>query len=215
VLNARLAADTELRRRYPGIDLAPLHADDELAAQVHEAEPAAEEDAAPPERAAVPLDLQAALTPQPAAAASCCEPQPTTPDLYQEMRSWDLGQVDMSAESKLPGPGQITVHDWAIGKLQTGDPGQWIIKDDGAGELADILVIEQQQAAPAQLTVTFVHCKWSGEDTVGRRREDLYELMGQAVRTVRWTGSGVIWAELSRRLVSRASIKVVVVILSR
>ena len=60
------------------------------------------------------------------------------------------------------------------------------------------------------MTVTFVHCKWSHEDTVGRRLEDLYELLGQAVRTVRWTGSGVIWTELSRRLASRASTKVIV-----
>ena len=55
-----LVADTELRRRYPGLELAPLHADDELAAQVDEAEPAAE-DVAPPERVDVPLDLEAAL----------------------------------------------------------------------------------------------------------------------------------------------------------
>jgi hypothetical protein len=55
-----LVADTELRRRYPGIELAPLHADDEVAAQVDKVEPAAG-DAEPPDGATVPLDLQAAL----------------------------------------------------------------------------------------------------------------------------------------------------------
>jgi len=55
-----LIADTELRRWYSGINLAPVHADDELAAQVDDAEHAAE-DVVPPERAVVPLDLQAAL----------------------------------------------------------------------------------------------------------------------------------------------------------
>lgn len=132
------------------------------------------------------------------------------PDLDQAtLRSWDLGQVDISAESKHANPGQITVHDWAISKLRSPNPRQWIIKDDGAGELADILLVERQQDSPAQVTVTFVHCKWSSDASIGRRLEDLYELMGQAVRTVRWTGSGVIWTELSRRLTSRASTRII------
>ena len=55
-----LIADSELRRRYPGIDLAPLHADEELAAPADEPEPGAEE-VALPDRVEVPLDLEAAL----------------------------------------------------------------------------------------------------------------------------------------------------------
>jgi len=54
-----LVADTELRRRYPGIDLPPLHADERLAARADEADRAAGD--AVPERAEVPLDLNAAL----------------------------------------------------------------------------------------------------------------------------------------------------------
>lgn len=132
------------------------------------------------------------------------------PDLDQTtLLEWKLGNVDPSSESKPPGPGQITVHDWAVQHLQTADPDQQIIKDDGSGELADLVIIEPQQGDPTQLVVTFVHCKWSSETGIGRRLRDLYELMGQAARTVRWTGSGVIWSELSRRLQSRPSTQII------
>lgn len=132
------------------------------------------------------------------------------PDLDETtLVNWELENVDMSAESKQPGPSQINVHDWAAGHLTTANPEQWIIKDDGSGELADILVVQPHTSGPAQLAVTFVHCKWSSRKNIGRRLDDLYELMGQALRTVRWTGSGIIWSELSRRLQSRASTRII------
>lgn len=127
------------------------------------------------------------------------------PDLDETaLLNWDIENVNMSAESQPPGPGQLTVHDWAVRHLQTSNPDQWIIKDDGSGELADLLLIEPKPSDTVQLAMTFVHCKWSSRKNIGRRLNDLYELMGQALRTLRWTGSGVIWSELSRRLQRQA-----------
>lgn len=57
-----------------------------------------------------------------------------------------------------------------------------IFDDDFSGEVADIVVLK---AAGDQLIIRLVHCKWSKEDA-GLRVGDLYEVCGQAQKSVRW-----------------------------
>jgi superfamily II DNA or RNA helicase len=132
------------------------------------------------------------------------------PDLDSSvLQEWDRKNVDLSAESKKPRKGQTTIHDWTTSHLSIDSERQWIIKDDGSGEIADLVVIEAPAAPDDEWNLTFVHCKWSKEDYVGRRLIDLYELLGQAARTVRWTNGGIIWHELLRRLDERKSTQIV------
>lgn len=59
------------------------------------------------------------------------------------------------------------------------------------------------------MRLALFHCKYSSEYAPGHRVADLYEVVGQAVRSAHWTAAGRIWPELSRRLCHRSSTTVV------
>ena len=65
------------------------------------------------------------------------------------------------------------------------------IDDDGKGEAADVVTIKLigDAAAPSRIDVEFYHCKYSQEATAGRRVEDLYEVCGQAQKSIAWMSS--------------------------
>lgn len=59
----------------------------------------------------------------------------------------------------------------------------FVFDDDDAGEVADVVEITEQ---PKEVVFRFHHCKYSGGTQPGGRVKDLYEVCGQAVRSVRW-----------------------------
>jgi hypothetical protein len=81
----------------------------------------------------------------------------------------------------------------------TGDA-QWavVLDDDGSGEIADVVALRIDDEG---LLVRLVHCKYSKEDTAGARVDDLYELCGQAQKSVAWRRSDLtpFFKELGRR----------------
>jgi hypothetical protein len=58
-----------------------------------------------------------------------------------------------------------------------------VLDDDGTGEVADIVAM---QVDGPDLVVLLVHCKYSSEDFAGARVEDLYDVCGQAQKSIRW-----------------------------
>jgi superfamily II DNA or RNA helicase len=58
-----------------------------------------------------------------------------------------------------------------------------IVNDDGSGESADLVALKVLEDA---IVLTLVHCKFSAEDNPGARLKDLYEVCGQAQRSIRW-----------------------------
>jgi superfamily II DNA or RNA helicase len=58
-----------------------------------------------------------------------------------------------------------------------------IVNDDGSGESADLVGLK---LLDDEILLTLVHAKYSGSDEPGRRLKDLYEVCGQAQRSVRW-----------------------------
>ncbi|MGY0234008.1 hypothetical protein [Longispora urticae] len=50
-------------------------------------------------------------------------------------------------------------------------------------EIADIVAL---RIAPDGLPIWLVHCKYAHGDAPGRRVEDLYEVCGQAQKSIRW-----------------------------
>jgi superfamily II DNA or RNA helicase len=58
-----------------------------------------------------------------------------------------------------------------------------IFDDDGAGEVADVVGLRRSGRT---LTVDLFHCKYSSAAAPGSRVEDLYEVCGQAQKSVRW-----------------------------
>jgi superfamily II DNA or RNA helicase len=73
----------------------------------------------------------------------------------------------------------------AIAELKTED---WdvILDDDGPGEIADLVAI---RIDPEGLLVRLVHCKYSRGETAGARVADLYEVCGQAQKSIMWRRS--------------------------
>ena len=58
-----------------------------------------------------------------------------------------------------------------------------VINDDGSGEAADIVAFK---VINDEILLTLIHCKFSSEDQPGARLKDLYEVCGQAQRSIRW-----------------------------
>jgi len=58
-----------------------------------------------------------------------------------------------------------------------------IINDDGKGEAADLVALK---VVDNEIVLTLVHCKYSSKDDPGARLIDLYEVCGQAQRSIRW-----------------------------
>ncbi|MFG1782644.1 DEAD/DEAH box helicase [Rhodococcus oryzae] len=61
-----------------------------------------------------------------------------------------------------------------------------IIDDDGSGEIADVVALRIDNEG---LLIRLVHCKYSHGDTAGARVADLYEVCGQAQKSIMWRRS--------------------------
>jgi superfamily II DNA or RNA helicase len=124
-------------------------------------------------------------------------------DLYNE---WSFADTDIRRESRPPRAGfALNVQQFAIDWCRSNLTSVITIVDDAAYEIADVVAIEQTAEA---FRVHLLHCKFSSQDVPGARLEDLYEVVGQAVRSCRWTDSSACWAELSRRIRNRAATRV-------
>lgn len=96
----------------------------------------------------------------------------------------DWTGVDIKAESQGPEKRKGTVQRRVIEKLMAHTiPYDVIFDDDGSGEVADVVAIRRSGRT---LIVDLFHCKYSSSDAPGARVSDLYELCGQAQKSVRW-----------------------------
>jgi hypothetical protein len=96
----------------------------------------------------------------------------------------DWTGVDIKAESQGPDKKKGTVQRRVIDKLMASTiPYDIIFDDDGTGEVADVVAIRRSGRT---LIVDLFHCKYSSSDAPGARVGDLYELCGQAQKSVRW-----------------------------
>ncbi len=75
----------------------------------------------------------------------------------------------------------------AIAELKAeAEPWDIILDDDGSGEIADIVAIRLDKEG---LLVRLVHCKYAHGEAVGTRVIDLYEVCGQAQKSIVWRRS--------------------------
>lgn len=107
--------------------------------------------------------------------------------------------VESQTKERLPESIQYRV----IEDLKAQEPG-WdlIIDDDGAGEIADVVAIRLEDN---ELVVRLVHCKYSHGATAGARVADLYEVCGQAQKSIMWRRSDM--RPFFKTLVDRATKK--------
>jgi superfamily II DNA or RNA helicase len=82
-----------------------------------------------------------------------------------------------------------------------------VFDDDGKGESADIVTVRvnDDEGKGNTINVEFYHCKYSKEASPGARLEDLYEVCGQAQKSIQWMRSHTKQTELFSHLLRRES----------
>lgn len=124
------------------------------------------------------------------------------------LRGLSWRKVDITKETQAA-PGLLSIHDAVERFLRRIYPKAWIIYDDARGELADHVVISPTAEDLSQVTLVFVHSKYSSSPIPGQRVEDLDELTGQVMRSRRWIQEGrFLWGDIARRLQDRAATRV-------
>ncbi|CAI0849553.1 DEAD/DEAH box helicase [Serratia grimesii] len=102
------------------------------------------------------------------------------------VEDWKWTGVDISVESQTSSrlPQSIQYH--TIKKISNNY--DFIFDDDGSGEVADIVAIKNIN--DMELIIHLYHCKYcskvKGVAKPGARIDDIYQVVGQAVKSVRW-----------------------------
>lgn len=105
---------------------------------------------------------------------------PYFPDDHFEIWNWD--GVNIRVESQGTGRRQDSIQAKVINGVATTTGSHIIFDDDGSGEGADVVAFELDGN---HVTVRLYHCKFSSADSPGARVADLYEVCGQAQRSIR------------------------------
>ena len=108
----------------------------------------------------------------------------------EKIVAWDWAGINIRKESQGEQKEADSIQARVIATLMNGDY-DMVIDDDGKGEAADVVTIKLigDAAAPSRIDVEFYHCKYSLAAAPGRRIEDLYEVCGQAQKSIAWMSS--------------------------
>jgi superfamily II DNA or RNA helicase len=125
------------------------------------------------------------------------------------LMSIDWNGVDITAETPETAEGrqagQSSVHDRLADYLRSRPrlgTARWIIYNDGAGEIADYLVVEELSTGEVHLGLW--HAKASHGALPAVRIKDFQEVVAQALRSRRQFPSTTLWRELAARLSGQA-----------
>lgn len=105
---------------------------------------------------------------------------PYFPDEHFEV--WDWNGVDIRVEALGLERRANSIQARVIQRIRESSGSHIIFNDDGTGEVADVVAFELDGN---HVTVRLYHCKFSSSDAPGARVGDLYEVCGQAQRSVR------------------------------
>ncbi|MCG2580123.1 MAG: DEAD/DEAH box helicase family protein [Marinobacter sp.] len=116
---------------------------------------------------------------------------------HEAIRTMSWEGCERSIEFDLDDPDRRTVQKFLQDRLQEGNP-DFLIFDHRSGEAADFI---QGQFLPDDgVKITLYHCKGStGEPLSARRVDDVYELAGQSVKSVRFMRKEQLIGHVQRR----------------
>lgn len=99
--------------------------------------------------------------------------------------------IDLKSESQGPARNQATVQGRVIQILMAGSDAPEVVFDgDVSGEIADVVTLRRQGRV---LDVHLYHCKYMHGEAPGARISELYEVCGQAMKSVRWANPNSIF----------------------
>lgn len=112
-----------------------------------------------------------------------------------EVVDWD--GIDIRNESQGADRDPTSVQHRTAREVMQEAEWELVIDDDGAGEIADLVLMRREDET---LRILLVHCKFSSEDQPGARVADLYELCGQAQKSAKWRHhNSLLFRHLVRR----------------
>lgn len=109
-------------------------------------------------------------------------PRNSEPYSESNIIRWDWSGTNIQRESQGIDKEVDSIQYRVIQELQKGDY-EIIFDDDDPGEAADVVTIKTTKKT---IEVNFYHCKYSLSDQPGARIKDLYEVCGQAQKSIRW-----------------------------
>ncbi|MEC3977159.1 DEAD/DEAH box helicase [Amycolatopsis sp. H20-H5] len=120
-----------------------------------------------------------------------------TPFPVDRLRVLDWSGIDLHVESQGPQRRPDSIQARVIAQLRADDTWDVVIDDDGSGEVADVVALKIDDAG---LLIHFYHCKYAG-GLPGARVGDLYEVCGQAHKSVVWRRGDIVplFKNLERR----------------
>lgn len=101
----------------------------------------------------------------------------------RQIESVDWNGMDIQNECSANTSAGVSVHDFLKQRVLQDTTSQIVFYDHGSGELADYLVVTKTDD---QILFQLYHCKGSGGPSAGSRVDDMYEVCGQAAKSVRW-----------------------------
>jgi|GEM_PF-5216319 len=112
-----------------------------------------------------------------------------------ETVNWKAEGVDIKQEIPFASESETnkSIFTYVSNQLKEKYPQGFIIKDDGSGEVADFIVVNNSD-------IIFYHCKASTQDTSGLRVKEFYEVIGQAIRSNKWVRNNDLFNQLSLRI---------------
>lgn len=123
---------------------------------------------------------------------------PMNPDF---ITTYNWSGIDFSKESWGEDRDSDAIQARAVEYLQGLDTWEVLIDDDGSGEIADLVGLRVEGNV---LKVNLTHCKFSSVATAGARIKDLYEVCGQAQKSIqRRRSPDNMLANLLRREINR------------
>ncbi|WP_325099419.1 hypothetical protein [Burkholderia contaminans] len=117
---------------------------------------------------------------------------------------WDWSPVDIKKEAQGATREADSIQYKVIEDLKAANLYDVIYDDDGSGESADVVGIKvTEEDSRTTIAVDFYHLKYSQESTAGSRVGDLYEVCGQAQKSISWLQNQLRHTELFIHLLRR------------
>ena len=119
----------------------------------------------------------------------------------EKIETWDwnaLG-VDITKESQKQEKRTDSIQYKVIEHLKN-EGFEIVFDDDSSGEVADVVAVKIEEE---RVVIRLYHCKFSHESTPGQRISDLYEVCGQAQKSIQWKSKGAsIFDHMIRRAIN-------------
>lgn len=119
------------------------------------------------------------------------------PDEVFDIPDWASNKVEITAEITPRSVGTISIQQFISQRLA--GQHQVVFFDHDTGEAADFITLNLDADSRLPVSVDFYHCKGSGEAAPGSRVEDMYEVLGQAIKCLRYRDRNALRAHLIDR----------------